>query len=257
MARGAEHHADRSGRDDATDDKTAGAGARHGALPLGRRLSRDGVPHRRAVAPLRGRTAWEPAAHLQRLRRLDHRRRAGAEMAQAELRPGAAADRLRAGSRGADARTSRARRSTRRPIVLGALLPGSISDRIAAAPTTEHLFHGATLQDLPDAPRFVINATNVQSGALWRFMKPYMRDYRVGEVKKPTIPLALAVAASSAFPPVLSPVEMRLEPDEFTPKLRHGSAARAVHYHACCSPTAASTTIWAWRPHGSAIRRSW
>ena len=44
-----------------------------------------------------------------------------------------------------------------------------------------------------------------------------MRDYRVGEVKKPTVPLAQAVAASSAFPPVLSPVEMRLDPNSFTP----------------------------------------
>jgi len=79
------------------------------------------------------------------------------------------------------------------------------------------LFNGATLQDLPDHPRFVINATNVNSGALWRFMKPYMRDYRVGEVKKPKLPLAKAVAASSAFPPVLSPCELRLDPADFTP----------------------------------------
>ena len=38
------------------------------------------------------------------------------------------------------------------------------------------------LQDLPsdkEGPRFVINATNVQSGALWRFSKPYMGDYKV------------------------------------------------------------------------------
>jgi NTE family protein len=63
----------------------------------------------------------------------------------------------------------------------------------------------------------VINATNVQSGALWRFMKPYMRDYRVGEVPRPTLSLAQAVAASSAFPPVLSPVELRLDPKAFTP----------------------------------------
>ena len=63
-------------------------------------------------------------------------------------------------------------------------MPGSVGDRIAKA-YDEHLFHGKTLQDLPDEPRFVINATNVQSGALWRFMKPYMRDYRVGEVKNP------------------------------------------------------------------------
>ena len=48
-------------------------------------------------------------------------------------------------------------------------------------------------------------------------MKPYMRDYRVGEVKKPAVKLAIAVAASSAFPPVLSPVEMRLDPNSFTP----------------------------------------
>jgi NTE family protein len=101
-------------------------------------------------------------------------------------------------------------------VITGTLFPGSISDRIAAA-YDEHLFHGATLQDMPDAPRFVINATNVQSGVLWRFMKPFMRDYRVGEVKNPTVPLAKAVAASSAFPPVLSPCELRLKENDFTP----------------------------------------
>jgi NTE family protein len=36
-------------------------------------------------------------------------------------------------------------------------------------------------------------------------------------VKQPTIRLATAVAASSAFPPVLSPVEMRLNASAFTP----------------------------------------
>jgi NTE family protein len=101
-------------------------------------------------------------------------------------------------------------------VILGALLPGSIGDRIARA-YDEHLFHGKTLQDMPDEPRFVINATNVQSGVLWRFMKPYMRDYRVGKVSKPIVPLAQAVAASSAFPPVLSPFELRLKDSDFTP----------------------------------------
>jgi NTE family protein len=99
-------------------------------------------------------------------------------------------------------------------IILGLALPGRISDRVAAA-YEHHLFGKATLQDLPDEPRFVINATNVQSGALWRFMKPYMADYRVGIIENPNTALALAVAASSAFPPVLSPVEMRLNPDDF------------------------------------------
>jgi NTE family protein len=101
-------------------------------------------------------------------------------------------------------------------IVLGLILPGRVSDRIAAA-YKNHLFGDTTLQDLPNSPRFVINATNVQSGVLWRFMKPYMRDYRVGEVKQPTVNLSMAVAASSAFPPVLSPVELRVDPSSFTP----------------------------------------
>lgn len=102
-------------------------------------------------------------------------------------------------------------------IFTGILTPGSVSDKLTTA-YDKYLFTGKTLQDLPDdPPRFVINATNVQSGALWRFMKPYMRDWRVGEVKKPKIPLAVAVAASSAFPPVLSPAELILKPSQFTP----------------------------------------
>ncbi|HHJ18061.1 MAG TPA: patatin-like phospholipase family protein [Gammaproteobacteria bacterium] len=101
-------------------------------------------------------------------------------------------------------------------IVGGILLPGTISDKIQAS-YRKHLFGDATLQALPDAPRFVINATNVQSGALWRFSKPYMRDWRVGEVKNPTVSLAEAVTASSAFPPVLSPMVMELDSSAFTP----------------------------------------
>jgi NTE family protein len=105
-------------------------------------------------------------------------------------------------------------------VIFGALLPGRISDRIANA-YDDDLFHGATLQALPDEPRFVINATNVQSGVLWRFMKPYMRDYRVGEVKQPTVLLAQAVAASSAFPPALSPFELHLTSAHFEPNSGH------------------------------------
>ncbi len=102
-------------------------------------------------------------------------------------------------------------------VVAGTAWFGSVGDKLADA-YRKHLFGDTTLQDIVDEPRFVINATNVQSGVLWRFMKPYMRDYRVGEIKNPTTHLAVAVAASSAFPPVLSPVEMDLNPEDFTPK---------------------------------------
>jgi len=104
-------------------------------------------------------------------------------------------------------------------IVGGSLLPGTIGEKIADA-YDKYLFHGATLQDLPDTPRFVINSTNVQTGALWRFSKPYMADYRVGMVRNPKVELAVAVAASSAFPPILSPVQLHLDPDSFDPAER-------------------------------------
>jgi len=101
-------------------------------------------------------------------------------------------------------------------ILSGILTPGTISDKVVKAYRT-HLYGAATLQALPVRPRFVINATNVQSGVLWRFMRPYMRDYLVGEVKSPTTELAVAVAASSAFPPVLSPLKLELKETDFTP----------------------------------------
>jgi NTE family protein len=44
-----------------------------------------------------------------------------------------------------------------------------------------------------------------------------MRDYMVGEIKTPTIELATAVAASGAFPPLLSPVTLKPKPTDWTP----------------------------------------
>jgi NTE family protein len=108
-------------------------------------------------------------------------------------------------------------------ILTGLLTPGSIAEKLANA-YREHLFGDVTLQSLPaspGAPLFIINASNVQTGALWRFSRPYMADYKVGYVPSPRVELALAVAASSAFPPVLSPVTLDLDPAAFDP-LRKG-----------------------------------
>ena len=75
-----------------------------------------------------------------------------------------------------------------------------------------HLFGSATLQDLPATTRFVINATNLHNGRLWRFSRPFMGDWRTGRIMNPDLPLARAVAASSAFPPFLSPVRVAFDP---------------------------------------------
>ena len=93
-------------------------------------------------------------------------------------------------------------------IIGGLLRPGQTVAETVASAYDRHLFHGATLRDLPadgDGPRFVINATSVQTGRLFRFSRPYEGDYTVGLWRRPTTRVCDAVAASSAFPPVLSP----------------------------------------------------
>lgn len=139
-------------------------------------------------------------------------------------------------------------------VLAGLLLPGSVGDHVGRA-YRRRLLGDKTLQDLPPHPRFIFNATSLQSGVLWRFEQPYMRDYRVGEVRRPTTPLAVAVAASAAFPPVLSPVLLRLEETAFTPGSgdlqRKPFTTRVVLTDGGCTTTSAS------RPSGSDIEPSW
>jgi NTE family protein len=99
-------------------------------------------------------------------------------------------------------------------VVVGLVTPSTIAESVASS-YDKYLFNGKTLQDLPDSPRFVINATNVQTGSLFRFSKPFIADWRVGQIPKSQLRLALAVASSSAFPPVLSPMELKFDPAQF------------------------------------------
>lgn len=98
---------------------------------------------------------------------------------------------------------------------LTGLLPFTSASEEVAESYDDLLFKGVTLQDIPDQPRFVFCATNLQTGVLWRFSKPYAGDYVIGFIPSPTIRLAEAVAASSAFPPILSPMTLELDPSEF------------------------------------------
>ena len=236
-------------------DAIAAAEPGHRALPLGRRLPGDALPRRRALAAQRGRLPAEARARLERLRRLDHGRRARACLAEARLRR----RRRRPGLPGRGGRRRSAALAGRTidfpAIALGLLLPGVRSPTGSPAPTGKHLFGSATLQDLPDEPRFVFNATNLQSGVLWRFSKPYMRDYRVGEVEIPDGRSGDGRRRLVGVPAV--PLARR-------PEARRGRVTRRDR--ATCSappfttrpssPTAASTTTSASRRSGSATRRS-
>ena len=98
----------------------------------------------------------------------------------------------------------------------GALLPGTTPSDILERAYRDHLFGEATLQDLPqEMPRFVINATNFATGVGFRFSRPYAGDYRIGLIENPDFRISTAVAASSGFPPALSPVILKPDPGSF------------------------------------------
>ena len=76
-----------------------------------------------------------------------------------------------------------------------------------------HMFGDAKLADLSDSgPTFIFNATSLQTGELVILSKRYMGDWRVGWINNPDLLLAEAVAASSSFPPVLSPTRLTIQP---------------------------------------------
>lgn len=101
-----------------------------------------------------------------------------------------------------------------RAIAEGSISPwSSISDVMARQ--YDELFENARLPALPDKPRTVFNTTNLQTGRDFRIAKPYMADYRIGQIKNPDLSLGVVVAASSAFPPILSPCVIEVDPNSW------------------------------------------
>jgi NTE family protein len=93
--------------------------------------------------------------------------------------------------------------------LVGGLPPGRSPARSLAARYRRHLLGDASLRDLPDHPRFTFNTTNLSTGGLLRWSRHYAADHRMGSIFEPDVPLADVVAASSAFPPFLSPLSLR------------------------------------------------
>ena len=93
------------------------------------------------------------------------------------------------------------------------------------------------LSDLPDTPRWIINATCYETGKNWRFMKKRMGDYVIGYVASPRLPIAQAVAASSAVPGLVGSLELNTGRFEWFAYSR----ARTPRPHA---PRFRTLTLW-------------
>ena len=82
------------------------------------------------------------------------------------------------------------------------------------------------VNELPEEPRWIINATAYESGKNWRFMRRRMGDYKLNQTLDPAFPLASAMAASAAFPILIGPLVLRTENfawSRFTDGLRHAT----------------------------------
>ena len=98
-------------------------------------------------------------------------------------------------------------------IAKGALNPFRTAGEYVAQAYRDDLALGVPLRQLAtDRPRFVFNSTNLQTGVTFRFSKPYCGDYRLGLIRQHEFDVAIAVACSSAFPPILSPVRIQMDP---------------------------------------------
>lgn len=63
-----------------------------------------------------------------------------------------------------------------------------------------------SLDQLPDTPRWMINATCYETGKNWRFERFRMGDYIFGYTNDTKYPLSHAMAASAAFPGLIGPL---------------------------------------------------
>jgi NTE family protein len=72
----------------------------------------------------------------------------------------------------------------------------------------------------------VFVASNLTSGAVWRFSKRTSGDWRTGTVRSPTTDVATVVAASAALLPLLSPATLRLRPEDLHDMFPSAAAVR-------------------------------
>lgn len=99
----------------------------------------------------------------------------------------------------------------------GMLSPFTTAGDLLEQAYSQHLM-AKRLDELPEDPIFIFDSTNLQTGRSFRFGKAYMGDWRLGLIRNPTLPVARAVAASSAFPPFFSPIILE-NPGTFEPQL--------------------------------------
>lgn len=109
--------------------------------------------------------------------------------------------------------------------LLGALTPFKTAGSYLAHFYDKDLFHHARLKEIPaalpgQAPVFDFRATNMQTGNGFSLRQELVADELLGSSREADFSLADVVAASSAFPPIFSPVILHTDPFAWEPSSR-------------------------------------
>jgi len=84
------------------------------------------------------------------------------------------------------------------------------------------------IHDLPDVPKWEINATTFETGKNWYFSKSHMGDWVYGKHGNPTFSLAEACAASAAVPYALGALKLSMPEDGWS-KSHYNSTKQIEH----------------------------
>jgi len=101
-------------------------------------------------------------------------------------------------------------------ILIGASTPFTTNSTFVASAIDRHLTHHASLADLPtpnigvnpQTPVFSFQATDLATGKPWFFSNQRTRGGAGREFRLLDIPLSQVITASSAFPPIITPVSI-------------------------------------------------
>lgn len=90
------------------------------------------------------------------------------------------------------------------------------------------IFGDLPITQLPKQPQFVFCATDITFGVNWVYSRERVGDYLAGYLKNSRATLAEAVAASSSFPPIFGPMQIRASASDFRRGSYRGPDADAL-----------------------------
>ncbi len=107
----------------------------------------------------------------------------------------------------------------------------------------------AALSDLPESPRWMINATCYETGKNWRFERFRMGDYAFGYSYDTHLPLSDAMASSAGFPGLIGPLTLATQPFKWfqytdEPKEAGDPAAIAARKTEAIQPAFPTLHLW-------------